>query len=349
LVYVFIIPVLSIWVVDFGKDTPYYLFMLLFICGLADISDSYDKGNNVPLYKFVLLIISGLGASWSRNNGSMMIIVTMIISAVLFKRLRVRFLLSCLICIAFISGFELFMDSHYNVEPSPVGESYSVPLQTYVSYIREYTDELSEEETDMISELFSLEPGELAHEYDPMSSDPVKKHFIMQPSDEQMKLFWKCYKKAFFDHPMVFIRGFLRHTYGYFYPGQDCYLNRIAVYSSDFFTEYFSFRYLWVASPLRGALIYYSEWVYKLPVINYIYRPAVQMLIMISLSAFVLSGKKKSFISVFIPSILMVFVIFSPVNAYFRYMLPVFVALPINLACALRSADICVKYRLKKE
>lgn len=342
-IYFFIIPVYSVWVVNFGKDTPYYLFVLLFTCILADCLITYKKTGNVKWWSFALLIIVCLGASWTRNNGSAIVITSLIITALCYKKLRLKLLTSCMICILVLAGFDMFLNGHYEISPSPKGESYSLPLQTYASYLGEYYEELDAEEFNLVLELFSASPAEVAALYDPMTADPVKNRFILYPSSEQLKDFWRCYREDFFEHPGVFTRGFFRHVYGYFYPGQECYSNRIAIYTLDFLTEHFSFKYAWNDSPLREWLIDYSEGVYHLPIVNYIYRPGSQMLILFSLAASILSGKRKRLVCVLIPSMLMIFVVFSPVNAYFRYMLPVFVALPVNLAWTFHASGFSIR------
>lgn len=339
-IYVYVLPVMAVWGVNFGKDAPYYIFLLLFVCALADILVTYDMHTTVNWFGALIMTLAGVGASWCRNNGSAIIIISLVVAAVCCtKRLRVIMIGCCMTCIVILYGFDLFVSSHYDVAPSPIRESYSIPLQTYVSYLREYINEIDENEAEMIRDMFSVDPVELIAVYNPKISDPVKNQFCSYPSDDQLKRFWSCYIKAFANHPKVFIRGLFRHIYGYFYPGQGCYADRIAIYTLNYLDDYYSFRYVWDGSSLREKMIGYSEGVYHLPIVGYLYRPGTQMLLLISLFAYAVSGKNKRKACLFVPSLLMVFVIFSPVCAYFRYMLPVFVALPINMAWAVYTAD----------
>lgn len=333
--YVFIIPVFSIWCVDFGKDTPYYISMLLFICSMIDIVVS----NKTKCYQYALLVMSALGVVLCRNNGYLMIAPAGILYACVFRKELKKFLLSCLIFIFILLGFNIFINTHYEVGGTPAGENLSLPILTYVSYLSDYSYELDEEEVGMITMLFSSTPDELVSSYNPHYADSLKNRFISSPTKEQMWRFWSNYKKAFFRHPWPFIKGFFEHSYGYFYPGQNCYNDRTAIYTLDFHNDYFDFKYSWKDSPLRAFLEKYAEKVYACPPINFLYRPAIQMMLLLYMAVLALKGRQKKNICVLISSLMMVFVFLSPVDAYFRYMLPVFTALPINLAWTVYSLD----------
>lgn len=335
-IYVYMIPVFPIWGVNFGKDAPYYDFILLFMCSMIDIMITEKP----QIRKYIPLAISVLGVALCRNNGFVMIAPALILYIVAVRNHLKYFLSVCVICILIIFGMDAFFTSHYDVGGTPVRENLSLPIQTYVSYLREYGDELSAEDAANVEMLFSASPSELVDSYNPMIADPVKNRFINPVSDEQMDVFWSLWKKGFKAHPGVFIRGFLRHSYGYFYPGQNCYLDEINTYTLNFHTEYYTFEFADDDSAVRDAFIGYAEGFYKFPVTNMLYRPGFQMLVMISLAVCILRSKARKNILVMIPSIMMVFVVLSPVSAYFRYMLPVFAALPITLAWAVYSMGV---------
>ena len=329
-VYVFIIPVFSIWVIDFGKDTPYYIFTLLFILSMADtvvLSSKKEKCYR----QLVLMILASAGMAFCRNNGAPIVITSMIAAIIFIKENRLKYIATCVASMIIIFGINLFISGHYEVGNAPKGERLCVPIQVYFSYIKENPSEITEDENEMIREMFGCEKEELVNSFDPMIADPIKNRFKANPTDEQMDRFWEFYRNDLKKHPAAFLRGAIRHVYGYFYPGIDCYANRTAIYSLSFHTEYFDFDYIWVDSPIRKAMENVAEGIYKFPITNILYRTGVQMYIMLSLAAFVLTSKRKRNICALIPSVLMIFIVISPVNAYFRYMLPVFVSLPFNL------------------
>ncbi len=341
-IYVYLIPVLPLWGVNFGKDAPYYNFVLLFMCSLIDIMISEKAG----VRQFALFAISILGCSLSRNNGFAMIVPALVLYLFIVRKHLKIYIPVCLVCMLIIFGSDKFFVSHYDVGETPVRENLSVPIQTYVCYLREFGDELSEEDIANVQMLFSASPEELAESYDSVVADPVKNRFINPVSDEQMDVFWSLWKKGFKAHPGVFLRGFLRHSYGYFYPGAECYRDEICIYTLNFHTEYYSFDFAKSDSSVRNAFISIAEGIYKFPVTNMLYRPGFQMLVMISLAVCILRSRAKRNILVMIPSIMMIFVVLSPVSTYFRYMLPVFAALPITLAWAIYSMGVA---RMKKQ
>lgn len=261
----FVLPVFSIWFVDFGKDTPYYNSMLLFICSIIDIAIS----NNTRWYRYGLLVISALGVVLCRNNGFLMIVPAIIIYACAFRKELKKYLLSCLLFTSILLAFNIFIYTHYEVDGTPAGENLSLPILTYVSYLSDYSQELDDEEFEIITMLFSSTPEELVSSYNPHYADSLKNRFISSPTKEQMRGFWSNYKKAFFRHPWPFLKGFFEHSYGYFYPGQNCYNDRTAIYTLDFHTDYFVFEYSWKDSWLREYLEKYAEKVYACQFINF--------------------------------------------------------------------------------
>lgn len=336
LFYVFVIPVFSIWCVNFGKDAPYYNFMVLFICSLIDLIISEKNG----LTTYLFFAFSVLGVSLCRNNGIFMILPTMVVYAVFVRKKLKNFMVVCVFCAALIFGFNAFINLRYSPSDTPVSENLSAPIQMYVSYLREYSYELSSEDVATVEMLFSASPADLVDRYDKMISDPVKSSFLQYPTDQQMDDFWTLWKKGFSKHPGCFIRGFLRHAYGYFYPGQNCYLGMTAIYTLDFHTEYYSFEFSRAESSLRNMLVSYAEGMYSFPLTNILYRPGFQMLVLLSLAVCIIRSDRKKNITALVPSLMMVFVVLSPVNAYFRYMLPVFAALPVNIAWTLYTVNI---------
>lgn len=334
--YVYVIPVLPLWGINFGKDAPYYNFILLFMCSLIDIMISEKPG----VLKFVWLAVSVLGGTFSRNNGLVMIVPALVLFLFIVRKHLKVYIPLCVICVLIIFGVDRYFTSHYDVGETPARENLSVPIQTYVCYLSEFGNELTDSDAANVQMLFSASPAELVESYDPVVADPVKNRFINPATNEQMDVFWALWMKGFKAHPGVFIRGFLRHSYGYFYPGAGCYRDEICIYTLNFHTEYYSFGFVKDDSPIRDAFIRYAEGIYRFPVTNMLYRPGFQMLVMISLAVCILRSKAKSNIIPMIPGIMMVFVVLSPVSAYFRYMLPVFVTLPISLAWAIYSMDV---------
>ena len=326
--FVFLMPVLPIWGVNFGKDTPYYLFLLLFMCCMADliITDKPEWS------KYMLLAVSILGVSLCRNNGAAMVMPAIIVYVAFVRKNIKRFFTFCVICILILIGTDKFFESRCEIGGLPIRENLSIPIQTYVSFLREYKDELSNEDAMDIYELFSASPEELVDSYDPMISDPVKNRFVYDPTKEQMEVFWRLWWTGFKSHPGVFIRGFMRHAYGYFYPGKDCFSNRTAIYTLNLHTEYYTFEFAMKESPLRDKFIALCEGIYKFPLTNILYRPGFQMYVLIFLALVIVMSKHKNYICVLVPNLMMLFVFLSPVNAYFRYMLPVFVTLPMSIA-----------------
>ena len=56
----------------------------------------------------------------------------------------------CLISVAVSSGFQNFLNRHYNIEPGGIQEALSLPFQQTARYVKEHEEEVTQEEKEAI-------------------------------------------------------------------------------------------------------------------------------------------------------------------------------------------------------
>lgn len=329
-------PIFPMWGCTLSKDTGYYIFMLFFVAVLTDIfAFSADR---VEWWKIGLLLCSSLGISLFRNNGRYVVVITTLSIILLYKKHIKVFLAALLLCLLSIFCMEEIYMPLNNVKEGPVKEMLSIPLQQTARYIREYYEDITEDEAVILEAVFEEELEVIGEEYAPEFADPVKDLFVKYPEDGMLKQYFKVWFQQFWRHPDVYIDAFLNHIYGYFYIGRECFQDPMAVFSYvnnsqhwsdenmelEFFKEEDSGRLF-----LEELFWTLSE----LPIIKIFFRMSAYTFCLLGLCVRLLERNTKRQIIVFIPALCSLLIcLVSPVGTCLRYMLPIIVLLPVHIA-----------------
>ena len=344
LLYFTFFPAWVIWGITVVKDTYYYLFLLLFVLASVDIwmEDGRLKGKAV--WKQVLLIGSGAAVGLFRSNG-IYVMLLLLVFYFLFVRKHWATYLFCLMAVLIsFYGINTVYAEKKGITEGEIGEALSIPVQQTARYLREHMAEVTPEERSVLEEVFLVSPEELAELYNPEISDPVKAEFVGQSTEEQLKDYFRIWLQQLKKHPDTYIQAFLNHTYGYYYPEKEEFWEGIGRYliGNDQQFQYGEMEFhFFIKNPAMRN--FYTEWaklVYQMPGVGMFYSTGMQNYILILLAACLLQKRKWREIFILLPSLLTMLVCFvSPVNAYIRYVLPVMVLLPVNLAWTLTCAD----------
>lgn len=327
-------PVFPSWGYTLVKDTGYYLCGLLLVLVMADVVSGIRK--NPAWWQWVLLIAAGVGMSLFRNNGKYIAIATLVFALILYRKYWKLYLAGLLACLAVTIVIDKVYIPMKGYAEGPMKESFSIPLQMTARYLTVHMDEVTEEEREVLSQVFTVSLEEVAAAYSPEVSDPVKGRFADYPTDEAMDAYMEVFWQQFLKHPDTYAQAFLNHTYGYFYPERKNFWGDVA---------YFRIlgRQAWQDNCVdlsfgiedttgRNLLEEYTKLVYRMPVIGMVFSSGLHMYIILGCLVYLIASKKKRAILVLVPSLCMILCIMSPVDAMFRYVLPLVAALPINLA-----------------
>lgn len=107
-----------------------------------------------------------------------------------------------------------------NITAGPFYELLSVPFQQTARYVRDYPDDITEEEYAVIDAILGME--DLAERYDPNLSDPVKN--VCSDDPATVVPYLKVWLKQFFRHPLVYVEATLNNCYGFFHPNSREYI-----------------------------------------------------------------------------------------------------------------------------
>lgn len=226
--YVFV-PYYTGYIGSILKDVAYSYAALLFVTELIYL---FVRNENFFESKkhIILLAASIAGSILLRNNGRHMIYPT--IAAVLLffffrkrkaetdskERRRILYpamavlLIPALLTEIFSASIMIFL----NAEPGSIREALSLPMQQTARYVKEYGDEVTEEEKAAISAVLDYE--NLAEVYNPLISDPVKKMFKYKPTTKELRDYLSVWLKQFTKHPFVYFKATVNQNYSLFYP-----------------------------------------------------------------------------------------------------------------------------------
>lgn len=176
------------------KDTLYTGLFVLFVLKTADLLlfPQEWQGSRPRLTAYAVL---GVLCCLLRKNGIYAVVPMLLASAftVSEKRLR-RPVLAVLLAVCIGSfGFDTFTEKVLDIPAGSVGEALSVPMQQTARYIRDYGNEVTDDERTAIEKV--LDYDAIAQSYMPELSDGVKQYYKNPGKGDLAAICWsgpKC-------------------------------------------------------------------------------------------------------------------------------------------------------------
>ena len=211
----------------------------------------------------------------------------------------------------------------------------SVPFQQTARYVKEYDNEVTDEEREIIDKVLKYDT--LANRYVPERSDAVKNKYNKDATSEDLKNYFKVWFRQFFKHPNVYVEAFLNNYYGYFYLEGNIeeYTTRFIANCDDDLTKTGEFNYSYndEYKGERNAVKHLLNISKRMPVIYWCTNIGLNTWILLIVLGYLIYKKKYKFIVFLLPSLVTLLVCcVSPVNAYFRYELPNIFAMPLIIS-----------------
>lgn len=339
--YYSIFPLFPNWGISYVKDTGYYISFLLMILLMTDVLLNGD-GQTIR-WQQTLWVVSLLGLVAFRNDGRYVVAITVAALLLFARKYWKTWLFGAVVVVLFLVIVEHIYMPLRNIPAGSVREVLSVPLMQTANYLNRHMDEVTEEEAIVLTSLFEGDDlTKVAEAYDEMISDDVKGRFKEYPEKRELIAYFKVWRTQFIRHPETYIDTFWKHCDGYFYPGRKCYADIIGWFKildgqsrSD---EYLDIHFGMKTQSFREKLEQWAYLLYELPVIGWLYRPAVHTWIMVGCLAILLWRRKREFLVILPGIVVLLICMVSPLNASVRYYLPVMAAMPVYLGiCEVRK------------
>lgn len=264
-------------------------------------------------------------------------------------------LISCfLLCFFAVVVFNSILISARGITPGSKGEMLSVPFQQTARYLKEYPDDVTEQEKLAINDL--LQYSKLAEAYNPNLSDSVK-GTIHSQSNIDITAYFRAWGTMLLRHPDSYVQATMNGVYGYFYPdsisksrgtGLKFYIQSKNIQGSPNTGEYDI--YYVNGNRVRSFVVFYANELWRqIPILGLCYNTGIYTWILMICIALLIKYRKYYAILGSLPSILTIlFCIVSPVNGYVRYMLPAMALTPLMIAWTLytiRESAATVSYQ----
>ncbi len=203
------------------KDVPFCAFVIGYVICYALILET-PKLLKDKKFVFVFILMQ-LGTILFRNNGLPMVLISGIVGFIfLFKKYSLKERISGIIVFfgaAFLAG-QLILSAAAQLTGAAAGskgEILSIPFQQTARYLQLYQTELDTEEKEAIEAVLG-EVSEVAAQYNPAISDPVKAKFRKDASMGEIVDYIGAWFQGFIKHPAVYFEAFFVHVYGWFTP-----------------------------------------------------------------------------------------------------------------------------------
>ena len=325
------LPIFPIYAISMGKNINFSIAALLLTIFMFEISISAEEFVHNPK-KMVTLSIVLILLCLFRNEGIAFVIgcfpCFILMARKYWKAFGSIFIGVLLFAVLWFKWFLPFAE----IPNGSIAESLSVPFMQTARSVYYYGFEMTEEEKEAIDKI--LEFDTLADRYLPETSDRVKEKYNDDATKEELRAYIDVYFRQFLEHPITYIDAVLNKCYGYFYPDDTGRMKFYFVSYADVpvLNEHgFNLRskFMEFTKGMEQILEAYRN----IPLLGYTTSIGFYFWCTFLAIFFVIRFKAKRLLYVFAPAMVTLFVcVISPVNAYFRYGLPVVFACPFYAA-----------------
>ena len=277
---------------------------------------------------YLLLALSELGILFFRKNGIYVIVLSVIVLIIKEKKWKEILTISvlCIMCFKISDGY---IENYFNVAKENKAEIYSLPLQQTARYYTYYYDELTEKEKGALKDVINIEA--MVNSYNEALSDPVKKYFNEEASDEQVSEFFKIWFRNFFRHPRVYIEAFLGNANAYIDPTAPMLSERGFFYIShveetDAYMFDFSVKSLENMRHTYRKTFQAGE---NIAIVGLLFQPGTYFWLLIFTTLAYIREKNQMWKCLMPLYITFLICLVSPVNGAVRYILPLIETLPM--------------------
>lgn len=328
-------PVWGAFIQTQVKDTLYTGLFVLFVLKTADLL-LFPQEWQWSRPRLTAYAVLGVLCCLLRKNGIYAVVPMLLASAftVSEKRLR-RPVLAVLLAVCIGSfGFDTFTEKVLDIPAGSVGEALSVPMQQTARYIRDYGNEVTDDERTAIEKV--LDYDAIAQSYMPELSDGVKQYY-KNPGKGDLARYMLVWAKMLLKHPVCYFEAAHANSHGYYTITKCRAINDYYTFNNDICMEMseMNVHYLDKSGYLRYAFVQELSAFEKLPLVGLTTSIGFMAWLTAVLGLWLARCKAKPVLPVFIGlGIFWLTCIASPVNDCMRYFLPVAGCLPLVFCLA---------------
>lgn len=327
-------PVFPLFAFCIGKDTNFAMAVLwLMLVVWRAIRTEAPAGKDT-----VSLAVSAVLCVLLRNAGIGLVATTLAMLLVwsLVRRNPVwqgaMYALACAAAALFLLHAALI--PMLSAEKSPESEILSAPLQQVARVVtNESLPEAYYEAVDAV-----LPVDQLKEAYNGELSDPVKDLWREDATPEQKQAFFRAWVSLGFQQPATYFSAFFHNSYGYVMPGYVSTIKPTFLLGDEGTTPLLDGRFDFTVNPRAERMKTVLKRLLQYAPFRILTAPGLYGWVLLFSLAVVLSCRQWRMLIFLLPALLtLAGCLFSPVNGYFRYAMPVYFAAPVLLAAAAQA------------
>ena len=205
------------------KDTPYSFSVLLFTVLVLE-AVLLPEQFAAKRYKKPLAALAAFLVCTMRYNGPVLLIGVLLFSGPALwktaKSSRARAALAAWLVLPLVLGYGISagLKALPGVEQANPNETLSVPLQQTGRVVRDFGDEVTDEEREVIDRVVQYD--QLAEVYTPWLADPIKSYINREDAtDADRAAYRQVWMAQTLRHPVNALEAFVNLNYGWVYPG----------------------------------------------------------------------------------------------------------------------------------
>ena len=321
-------PPYPIYSVTLWKDIPFsvcFLVMMYSINEIAGAPDEFFKSagsRSVLFFSMLLLLIL-------RHNGIAVVLVLSVCLLLQYKAFRKQIILLCGSALILAGVWNMILLPAFHVEKVEAGLGLSVLQQQIARTLSRHHESLPQDEREALEAYFDI-PA-IWERYDPVLTDPVKKHFLEEKFTDDPAAFFILWAKLGLRYPLDYIEAFLHNNFGYWFPDAGEHLH----FSGTYVVTVEDIH----PSPLiRSGLLdriwdlFMNKGYYRMPVVSLLFSPGACFWLWLLCGFYCLYNNRRRFILFVSGFVLWLSILISPVYSEYRYVYGLFAGLPLLLA-----------------
>ena len=219
-------PIYGSFASTVSKDSAYVAFFLLFLLQIAFWLLEPKHFWQNPVRNLALWAVSTMVSVWMRKNGLYVIMLCAVLVILPFGLMRKepwlrRFLPVLCVGVAIVCAVleENALDNMYGAGDGSRREALSLPFQQTARVLREYKEEIPQEEWDVIDQV--LDARQIGDLYKPAISDPVKATFHENATRKELSAYFTVWLKQGLRYPLAYLDATVNMMHNLFSPLGD--------------------------------------------------------------------------------------------------------------------------------
>ncbi|HPF88670.1 MAG TPA: DUF6020 family protein [Candidatus Limiplasma sp.] len=327
-------PIFPLFAWCVGKDTNFAMAVLWLMLIILRMTRSEQATRRDKLSLSIAAVLCVL----LRNAGIGLAIITLTVLLIWSLRRHnaiwqgTLYALTTVLCVVFV--WHAAVIPWLEAGKSPVTEILSAPLQQVARVAA--NESLDDEYTEAINAVLPVD--ELKSAYIGGLSDPVKNLWLQSATTEEKIAFFSAWLHLGLKHPVTYASAFYHNSYGYITPGFVSTIKPAFLLGAQGNTEKLSAKFTFTVNPRAEIMKAALKRLLTYAPFRILCAPGLYGWIALFAMTIVCMTRQRRMLLCMLPVLLALLgCLFSPVNGYFRYAMPVYFAAPLLMMLAARA------------